>query len=240
MKVMKNALWSHGYLMIGALCFGLTTPLVAQTSVTIFDNSHNDLQTRFDPGTDQVGDEIILAGSDRYLTSFSFEYWGTSLNPASFAGAVQARVELYENNGPTFNGYATPGTVFYDSGWFGGFGPTGGNTNRATLNFSVGPDFPQGGLYMPVLSNMTWSVQFRNLGTGDAAGVDIYSPPTVGQDYPDYWQNDGTGWELMTNSVPMDFAAVMQATVPEPSTLALSVCGGLGLLLMARRLRRKD
>ena len=238
---MKNALRIYVYLTISVLCFGLTSLLAAQASSTIFDNSHNDLQTRFDPGTDQVGDEVILAGTDRYLTSFSFEYWGVSLNPASFAGNVQARVEFYQNNGtPLFNGYTPPGTSFYDSGWFGGFGPTGGDTNRATINFSVGTDFPLGGLFMPVVSNMTWTVQFRNMGTGDSVGVDIYSPPTVGQDYPDYWQNDGTGWTLMTNSVPMDFAAVMQATVPEPSTLALSVCGGLGLLLVARRFRRKE
>ena len=74
----------------------------------------------------------------------------------------------------------------------------------------------------------------------DSVGVDLYSPPVVGADYPDYWQNDGTGWTLMTNSPPMDFAARMEATVPEPSTMALSVCGGLGLLILARRLRRKE
>ena len=178
--------------------------------------------------------------ADRSLTTFSFEYWGTSLNPDSFAGTIQARVEFYANDGtPTTmsSGYAPPGTSFYDSGWFSVPAPTA----RNTFVFTEGSDgIPLGGLWMPVASNMTWTVQFRGMGTGDAVGVDLYSPPTVGQDYPDYWQNDGTGWTLETNSVPMDFAALMQATVPEPSTLALSVCGGLGLLIVARRFRRKD
>ena len=94
---------------------------------------------------------------------------------------------------------------------------------------------------MPVVSNMTWTVQFRGMGAGDAVGVELYSPPVVGQDYPDYWQNDGSGdWELMTNSVPMDFAALMQATVPEPSMLVLSIFGGLGLLIAVRGFRRKE
>jgi hypothetical protein len=245
---MKNALMNRVCLMFGVLCFGLTLPLAAQTSSTIFDNSSNDLLTRFNPGTLQVGDEIILGTSggllaDRSLTSFSFEYWGVSSDSISFAGPVQARVEFYLNDGtatPATSDYAPPGTLFWDSGWFGGFGPTAGDTNRATLNFTAGTDFPEGGLWMPVVSNMTWTIQFQGMGTGDSVGVDLYSAPTVGQDYPDYWQNDGSGWTLMTNTVPVDFAAVMQATVPEPSTLVLSVFGGLGLLIAARRLRRQS
>ena len=199
---MKDALRSRVYLSISLLCFALSLPV---TAATIFDNSSNDLKTRFDPGTTQVGDEIILAGTDRSLTSFSFEYWGVSSNPANFSGPVQARVEFYLNDGSLFNGYAAPGTVFYDSGWFGGFGPTGGDTNRATLNFSAGSDFPLGGLWMPVVSNMTWTVQFQGMAAGDSVGLDLYSPPTVGQDYPDYWQNTGPGWTLMTNSTAGGF-----------------------------------
>ena len=239
---MKNARRSHVYLTIAVLCFGLTAPLAASTFQTIFDNSQNDLKDQFDPGTIQVGDEIILAGTARFLTTFSFEYWAVSdpSHPTTFAGNVQARVEFYENDGPAFNGYSTPGTSFYDSGWFSVPAPT----SRNTFVFTAGSDFPVGGLFMPVATNMTWTVQFQGLGAGDRAGVDLYSPPIVGGDYTDYWQNDPTkGWELMTNTipgVPVDFAALMQATVPEPSTVALSICGGLGLLLAARRFRRRD
>jgi hypothetical protein len=88
---------------------------------------------------------------------------------------------------------------------------------------------------------MTWSVQFQGMTLADSVGVDIYSPPTAGGDYPDYWQNNG-GWTLLTNVVPMDFAARFEAnaTVPEPATLTLSILGGLGILTLARRLRRKE
>jgi hypothetical protein len=232
---MKNALMSRVYLTIGVLCFGLTLPLSA---ATIFNNTTNDLAIRFNPGTTEVGDQILLGGTERYLTNFSFEYWGAnSIHMNSFSGTIQARVKFYLNNGALFNGYASPGFNFFNSDWFSVPAPT----DRSTFNFTagVGLDFAPRGLLIPA-SSMTWSVQFQGMGLGDTVGVDIYSPPGVGQDYPDYWQNSG-GWQLMTNSVgPMDFGARLDATVPEPSVLALSVFGGLGLLIVARRLRRKE
>jgi hypothetical protein len=86
---------------------------------------------------------------------------------------------------------------------------------------------------------MTWSVQFSGMSGADSVGIDIYSPPTVGAevgDFGDYW--DFSGPTLLTNTVPMDFAAKFEA-VPEPSTMILSLCGGLGILTLACRLRRK-
>ena len=230
---MKTHIIVRVYLAISVLCFGLAMPLSA---ATIYDNSTTDLSTRFDPGTSQVGNEIILAGTDRYLTGFSFEYW--ELNTSG--SQVQADVQFYLNDGTLFNGYASPGpTSFFNSGWF-----NVSATARSTEVFSIADgDFGAGGLFLPVESNMTWTVQFRGMGTGDSAGVDLYGPPSVGQAYSDYWQNSGTSWALMTNSAapPLaNFAADMVATVPEPSTMALSVLGGMGLLIMARRFRRKE
>jgi hypothetical protein len=193
--------------MIGALSLGATLSLRA---AIIFDNSVNDLLTRFDPGTTEVGDEILLAGTEQYLTGFSFEFWGVNaVHPNRFDGAVEARVRFYENNGPLVppdNGYASPGTVLYDSNWFS----VGSLTARSTFVFIEGLDFPSGGLFIPT-SDMTWSVQFRGMGMNDHVGVDIYSPPVVGVDYPDYWADDG-GWALLTNTVPMNFAARMEAS----------------------------
>jgi hypothetical protein len=89
---------------------------------------------------------------------------------------------------------------------------------------------------------MTWTVQFAGLGATDSVGVDLYSPATDGQTYGDYWAYNGTSWMLETNSLaPLSsFGAYMAATVPEPSTLSLSLLGGAGILALARRLRRKD
>lgn len=117
-----------------------------------------------------MGDEILLTGSERYLTNFSFEFWCTNTaNPFAFAGPVEARVRFYQNNGTNFNGYASPGTNFYDSGWFA-LAPT----ERSTVVFTLGNDFPWLGLFLPVISNMTWSVQFQGMGATDLVGVDIY------------------------------------------------------------------
>ena len=230
----------NGLLILGALWLGFTLPLGAATP--IFDNSVNDLTVRFDPGTYEVGDQILLANTERYLTEFSFEFWGTNtLSPgnATFAGAVEARVQFYRNDGAPFNGYATPDNAFFTSPWFS----VGTPTARSTLIFTagVGLDFPSGGLYIPV-DEMTWSVQFRGMGATDSVGVDIYSPPVVGADYPDYWQNNGGSWTLLTNTVPMNFAARMDAnaTIPEPSVVALLLAGGLGILTLGRRLRRTN
>ena len=209
---------------------------------TIYDNSVNDLSTRFNPGSLEVGDEIILSVTDpsRYLQTFSFEYYGTNTVGASFSGSVTAQVRLYLNDGAPFNGYPTPGTVLYDST---PFAITTTPLGRATLNFTAGTDFPVGGLFLrpgpggTLLTNMTFSVQFSGMGPTDEAGLDLYSPPVVGGNYPDYWENNG-GWMLQTNVVPISFAAKMEAT-PEPSPITLSILGGLGLLLARRWLWRK-
>jgi hypothetical protein len=207
-------------LAVGALWMGIGAPLRA---AIIFNNSSNDMVTRFDPGTTEVGDEIILGGPERYLTSFSFEFWGTNISSPSFHGSVDARVKFYQNNGPLFNGYRSPGTNFYDSGWF----PIAA-TPRSTENFSIeDSDFPCTGLFLPVTSNMTWSVQFRGMDPGDTVGVDLYTPPVVGKDYPDYWLNAGGNWQLMTNNsgVHIDFGAVMEARTLGQPYLTNSVFG---------------
>jgi hypothetical protein len=233
---MKMALRIIVCLSVGALWLGVVVPLSAET---IFDNSVNDLTLRFNPGTLEVGDEITLGGTERNLTYFSFEYWGTA-SGASFAGSVQAQVRFYYNptGGMTFNGYPVPGDMFYDSGLFSVPSPT----DRRTFVFTAGSDgIPLGGL--PITNDdITWTVQFSGMGAGDSVGVDLYSPPVVGAekgDFGDYWQYDG-GWSLLTNSIgPMDFGATMQAT-PEPSSFALSLLGGVGLLIAMRRFRRNE
>jgi hypothetical protein len=209
----------------------------------IYINSTNDLKTRFNPGLFEVGDEIQLAGTERYMTHFDFEYWGTntaSPGNLTFSGSVQARIRFYQNNGPLFNGYATPGTVFWDSGLFNVTTPTA----RNTFNFDLGADnIPAAGLFIPA-SDITWSVQFQGMGASDSLGVDLYSPPVVGSSVPgtgfeqDWWQNSGSGWTLMSNGLQMNFGARILANatpVPEPGVLCFSFCGGIALFGLCRR-----
>src|ERR1043166_9464368 len=116
------------------LCLAVVASLLASGEFKvradlIYDNAQNDLLARFNPGAFEVGDEIQLSGGARYLTNFAFEFWGETTGPAdAFAGGVTARVRFYENDGPAFHGYATPGSIFYDSGWFNIEGPTPRNT----------------------------------------------------------------------------------------------------------------
>lgn len=224
--------------LAGVLSISSAIPLCAATP--IFDNTVFDLDIQFNTGFYEVGDQIILApGNDRMLQNFSFQYWGANTaTPTSFEGAVQARVRFYLNDGPLYHTYATPKTKFYDSLWFSVPSPTPGNA----FMFSAGSDFPVDGLFIPA-DTMTWTVQFRNMEPTDSVGVELYSPPVVGIEYTDYWQNDGAGgWLLLTNgvSMSMDFGAFMDANpaVPEPSIGAISILGGLGMLGWAYRLRR--
>jgi hypothetical protein len=215
--------------LIGLLAAGL---LVSQApAATIYDNSVNDLVTRLNPGLKEIGDEVIFAGSERFVTQFDFEYYGlNSANNFLFSGPVEARVRFYLNDGPLFNTYATPGTTLFDSGWFGGFGPTPRNT--LVFASAIG-DFPIGGLYIPA-NSITWSVQFRGLGGTDQVGVDIYNPPVVGASYNDYWENNAGTWTALNGSVPMNFAARFIAVVPEPTSLTLVGLAAVGLLFRRR------
>ncbi len=217
-------------LFAGALLLALSSQFALAAEI-VYENASNDLNTNLDPGTREVGDEIILDGTARWLSEFTFEYWGTNtLSDIEFAGTVEARIRFYLNDGPPLpdiDDILTPGTLLYDSGSFQ-IDPT----PRATLTFT---DFSLGTvpLTQPLPDSFTWSVQFSGLGLTDTAGVTLYSPPTIGNNFNDYWVNDGVDWLLETNLVNMDFAARF-AAVPEPSTLLLAFLG-LAAVGVARR-----
>jgi hypothetical protein len=206
--------------LAGALLSSL--PLTA--AEIVYDNSVNDLAFNLDPGAQEIGDEIFLDGTARWLSEFTFEYWGdNTLSETEFAGPVEARIRFYLNDGPPLDDVpdsSTPSTVFFDSGTFA-IDPT----PRATLTFT---DF-QTDVVLPLTVDLpdsfTWTVEFTGLGVTDTAGVTIYSPPVIGTSFDDYWVNESGTWTLQTNVVAIDFAAQFSA-VPEPSALALAICGG--------------
>src|SRR5204863_3411463 len=143
------------------------------------------------------------------------------LNLRSDPGSYQV------GKGPALTGYAAPGTMFYDGGLFAVAAPS----LRNTFVFEAAHVF--GGVtYIPNrATSFTWTAQFFGMGATDSDGVDIYGPPTVGSNFSDYWENQGSGWALKTNSFSsaMTFAPQFTANVPEPSTMALSILGGIGL-----------
>ena len=199
----------------------------------VYANSTNDLNARFDPGLVEVGDEIVLAGGARTMTDFNFQYWGLN-----FSGNEFARVRFYANDGAASPaGPLMPNSLLFDSGFFFIL-----PTPRAVLDFNSAA-LSSGNvvdLTVPIPNSFTWSVQFSGITAGEAAGVDLYNPPTIGGNYDDYWDNNG-GWQYRyrgTNAFPISFGARVTA-VPEPSVLALGLLGGLAVLIVRSRFQRR-
>jgi len=192
------------------------------------DAAPNFQNANFNNGNGQEGNQIILAGSAAYdlITSFSFQfdYTGSLASPDA-----SAEVLFYANDGASYNGYPSPGTVLFDSGTF----PIGGYTTGSTENFYTAD--LGGGVVVP--QDFTWTVTFSGLQAGENAGLAVYYPPTVGSDAlpnGDAWVDPGGGLEPGNDSGnPLEFGAVFNGTamVPEPSCLrlfALTVLAGFG------------
>jgi hypothetical protein len=186
----------------------------------VYDNSANDLFTRFEVGGMEVGDEISLASPANRVTRFSFEYWGLGGGPAgAFNGGVQVILRFYKNDGPLLTNVAfsarVPQTLIFKSKPF----PISA-TDRSVLVYTEEADFTNSAaadvlLTGPLPSSFTWTVQFIGLGAGDTAGLDLYSPPTIGSSFPDYWEFNGSEWELLTYHAapPINFGARLEAAV---------------------------
>jgi hypothetical protein len=219
--------------------------LLATNGAVHAQNLYNDSTTdtgnslNFVNGT-TLGNEIVMGYANPYysLTDFSFEYYSPL---ATFTGVnVQMEVYLYANDGSPFNGYATPGTSLYDSGLFSLSTPQqysasfpGGPVNAVALDFDLSAS------PVTVPRDFTLAVVVTGLTGGDTAGIELFDPPTTGQNYGDYWSNNGGGWQLLTNTVPTDFGAQFSGTpTPEPSSAYLGVAGGTllaGLTWLRRR-----
>ncbi|MFN3407453.1 MAG: hypothetical protein ACK45B_00525 [Limisphaerales bacterium] len=208
-----------------AVTLALATTLTARAGY-IYDNSQNDLVQRLQAVEGLwFGDEINLAGTDRFMIGFDFQFWATNTT------GLTIDVELRLQDGPLFNGYASPGTLIYS--YYGFSAP---NTPRSTLVFDS-TDL-SGGIDLTGVNTLTLAVRFTNIGSGEA-GVDIYDPPVVGSSFDDYWQYIGGSWQLTTNNVipKVNFAMRIDA-IPEPTALSLVLLGGLAGLVGRRLIRR--
>jgi hypothetical protein len=217
----------------------------------IYDNSSNDSGYRLMLTNSQVVGQEIYPNSASlaafpYLTGFSFEYFSTNMG---WSGTVQADVKFYLNNGTPFNGFNTPGTSFFDSGWFNLVNPefaTGGSV--LGWSFSSADLYSGGGAVLPLNYNLAMPSDFtvvftlQGLSGADQVGLAVFNPPATGTNYGDYWMKDNANqWELVTNNVTtiglgMQFNG-SATPAPEPSVLAL---GALGALLLARVAKRRQ
>lgn len=226
---MKTTLKKAASLLIAISA--LVSSHVAQ-AVIVYDNSTAFISppNRLN-ATNQVGDEIILGGTARALTNFTFQYSTTN-----WTGFRSAELRFYRKDGPVVSGNITPGSSLFDSGLF--LLPAA----PGALNVTFDSDFGINGLVVP--DRFIWSLQFFGLTGNEEAGPDLFNPVTVGSNFPDYWIFEGGAWALrtFTNGNPVNFAARAQAAqgVPDPaslSTIALSVMGVLGFGLKTRKQR---
>jgi hypothetical protein len=210
--------------------------LATAGATTLYDNSTGRQPYVFSDGTTEFGNEVVLAGPGAFtVTNFSFEYYGLN-----FTGSEQADVRIYENNGTPFNTFATPGTLLFDSGEFG-IGQTGVGGASLDFNLENTPNLNS----FSLTNDITFTVQFSNVGATNA-GVDIYYNPgtggaTVGTNFGDMWVNTGSGWQLQSDTnAPLGIGAQFQGTqaVPEPTAVMLGLLGGVAGLMVVFRARR--
>jgi hypothetical protein len=185
----------------------------------VYDNSTTDLNQTYGPNAVEFGDEITLAGSDRTVTDFKFEYFLSS----NANGNETLQLRFYANDGPLINRTLpdgttmqshAPGTLLYTSPVLSL--QTGFNTADAS------------GISIQVPDDFTWSVTFNGIDSGEVAGLRVYDPPTVGSSFGDFWQKSSGTWNtyIFPSSTPANFAARVTA-VPEPTTIAYALLAGL-------------
>ena len=170
--------------------------LFSASAEIIYDNSTNFTES-FNDSLLETGDEVLLAGSDRLVTSFAFEYF------AEFApsGDETARLRFYRMDGAAGqNEFETPGTLLYDSG---AFSISSGYHSVDVTELSV---------LLPS-DRFTWSVQFSGLAATESAGLLFYDPPTVGSSDDYFWENENGAWlAVASDGTGNNFAAQVIAT----------------------------
>lgn len=207
--------------------------VASQASQLIYDNSTTRIaDARFKINKDvEIGDEVLLDWSKvdpgTKLDGFRFQYYGLN-----FTGSEQVQVRFYDISKPSY----TPSTLLWDSGLVA----LPGAPDSATLQFN---DF---GNVTTLPQDIMWSVQFSGLSGAAEAGLEIFTPPTVGNNLTTYWQKIGGSWQMLEAMddaqvpITIDFGAQFTA-VPEPSVAALGLLGlaGLAGAAIRRRIARR-
>jgi hypothetical protein len=234
--------------IIAAVAAIVAAGSVVQAQTFVYQNTGTDATKNINLTNGVViGQEINLNSANLaaapYLTNFSFEFYSTN---TSFAGTPQMDVKFYKNDGTTYNGYARPGTLFYESGYFNLVAPLSFTSPAGYVGTYV---FDSTALYTGVGSMSTsltlpqdFTVVFTVTGLNSSlnqVGLEAFGPPQVGTNYGDFWVNNGS-WALQTNNAGL-LGLGMQfnnspTPAPEPSVLGL---GAMGLVMLGQFIRRR-
>lgn len=209
----------------------LTTSFAGVVSAAVvYDNTNEDnlYTSAFRTGL-EYGDEIFLAGVDRFVTQFVVGYYGDFVQGIVGTG----RIRFYLNDGsdaiPGPQTALRPKTVLWESDPFS-LAP---NNQLVVFNPNV-----------QVPDSFTWTILFTGLENvvGNGAALSVVNPVDIGGmlangaigSYDDFWIKNSTtddSWalnRLSGGAVPSNFYAQVTA-VPEPSVLALGALGLAGL-----------
>ena len=179
-------------ILLFVIAFAITPHVaIAQFVPTeiVYENSQEDVSVTH-ARLEEFGDEIILAGDNRKIIRFEFEYFGKF----EADGDETCVLRFYRNDGEALvidrdDGEAlvlddkAPGTLIYESQPFTllpGY-------NTAVLQ----------GINVEVPDKFTWTVKFDGL-TGfskDRAALVLTDPPDIGKSFDDFWVRFGNGWD---------------------------------------------
>ncbi|MFM1768571.1 MAG: hypothetical protein RJA22_1100 [Verrucomicrobiota bacterium] len=195
---------------------GATASTLTLNNLAFTDAGAYSVPERFATSGREFGEEIILAGNATTytVTNFLYEFYG--YGPDFAAGNVTVRLRFYANDGPS----GVPNTLLFDSGSSPTLPSTG--TAGSVINYS--------GLNVVVPKNFTWTVEFEGVTTPNGAGLlqaglDLYTVPTVGMSYDDYWEKDvGGSWLLRAPSPgepDINFGCQVAGTYSGPPTFTV-------------------
>jgi hypothetical protein len=224
--------------ILSVLAAGLLPGLHVWADSVIYDTSGTYNTNAFAVNNgEELGNEITLTPDTWSVTGFNIEYYSTNIfQPAQ----VGVDLRFYFNNGQIINGIATPGTLFYDSGWF--YGLTAG-PNGDTISYQAADLYQNALLNLPagftLPGSFTFTLTFTNLDAQNTVSLPLANSPAgqIAMSDGDYWIKNNGQWSLLTNSAPANLVALITATseVPEP---AAALLGALGCLLAFGTIRR--
>ena len=190
----------------------------------------------------EYGDEITLAGVNRFVDKFTIAYFAEIANSPKAAAVLT----IYKKDGslanPSSSSSQRPGGVIWQSDPF--------SLADGVHGLDITPN-----VFVP--DTIIWTIKFTGLtaGSPDVAGIMMADTPTIGGllpgrlhpvigSYEDFWvkydpANDDS-WALKsfgTTSSPLGNFYLDIDAVPEPSTIALSVLSGAIIWSWAKKRR---
>jgi MYXO-CTERM domain-containing protein len=192
--------------------------LVPAYGIPVYNNTVTDTQSTLPYGfttSTQLGDRILLAGTERYATLATVQFFNIGAS-----GSFDAALRLFNIGSPVGSQLGSTYTVTGIS---------------ALANDAVNVSFSFPNLLVP--NELIFTVSVANESGVTIFGVDMFEPPVVGSSDNTFAIGfDGSSFnKISTQSENVFFALDASATSPEPSTLALAAAAGL--FLIRRRAR---